>query len=481
MSDDLSPETLFCSLSRERLCFWLDSGPTRPGGQPDARARFSFLGCDPYRTVSIGPDEDGASGFERLAQVLTQELGHSEPCDAGDRLEFSPAGGAPPFLGGAVGYLAYDLGRALVGLRPDARPGLRVPLAVFGFYDLIAVFDHRTYDAFWVSTGRPAEGSAARQRAAERLAQAARWAERARTGRRRELPDRDMAGAPLPQKRFTSYRGLRPTWARSDYLRAVRRAKEYIAAGDIYQVNLAQQFWMPVPDSPAALFVRLRRANPAPFAAYFGGEGWAIASVSPERFLRMVPGRIETEPIKGTRPRGTDPAQDAAEATALQESGKDRAEHVMIVDLERNDLGRFCEFGSVTVDDFCRLEAHPSVWHLVSTVSGRPRPGITPAECVRHAFPGGSITGAPKIRAMQIIDELEPVARGVYTGSIGYIGAGARMDLNIAIRTVVWSEGAAYLHVGGGIVADSDPEQEYLETLHKGAAIASGLVGGARR
>lgn len=264
--------------------------------------------------------------------------------------------------------------------------------------------------------------------------------------------------------------------SKEEYVRMIERAKAYIAAGDVYQVNLAQRFRIPLTADPQVLFDALRVTNPAPFGAYIRGRGWSVVSVSPERFFKYDGRRVETRPIKGTRPRSNHPALDSALRTELLSSAKDRSEHVMIVDLERNDLGRFCRFGSVHVPELMVAEAHPTVWHMVSSVVGQPENPGEIIEAVRTFFPGGSITGAPKVRAMEVIGELEPVSRGVYTGAIGYLGTGGRIDLNIAIRTIsVWRR-HAYFHVGGGIVAESDPEAEYQETLDKGLGIARALA-----
>ncbi|MCL6560459.1 MAG: aminodeoxychorismate synthase component I, partial [Firmicutes bacterium] len=254
---------------------------------------------------------------------------------------------------------------------------------------------------------------------------------------------------------------------------AIKRVKEYIAAGDVYQVNIAQRFTVPLLTDGFSLFGQLLYTNPSPFAAYLSGNGFTVISTSPERFLHYdaLTRRIHTRPIKGTRPRGRDPAEDARLAHELLASGKDRAEHVMIVDLERNDLGRLAVTGSVHVPEFCVLEKFPTVFHLTSTVEATLPPEVGLAKIMRATFPGGSITGAPKVRAMEIIDEIEPVARGVYTGSIGYLSFNGNMDLNIVIRTLVL-RGGIHFHVGGGIVADSDPEGEYQETLDKGLAFS---------
>ena len=255
---------------------------------------------------------------------------------------------------------------------------------------------------------------------------------------------------------------------REPFLQAVRRAQEYIAAGDIYQVNLSQRFQCAVTADAPAIYLALRETNPAPYAAYLDIGDAQILSSSPECFLKISGRQVTTRPIKGTRPRSADPAE-------LLRSPKDNAELLMITDLERNDLGKVCEFGSVRVTELRRVETYATVHHLVSTVTGTLRADVSHVECVRACFPGGSITGAPKIRAMEIIDELEPVARGVYCGAIGYFGPGGESQFNIAIRTVVVKDGRATFHAGAGIVADSDPQAEYEETLAKAQGIFHAL------
>jgi para-aminobenzoate synthetase component 1 len=262
---------------------------------------------------------------------------------------------------------------------------------------------------------------------------------------------------------------------RSGYLNAVRRAVEYIHAGDCFQVNLSQRLLHKENIHPLALYRRLRERNPAPFAGYFGLGDFVIASASPERFLRVENSEVETRPIKGTRPRGATPEEDRRQIDDLMHSAKDRSENVMIVDLLRNDLGRVCGYGSIRVPTVCRLETYEHVHHLVSEVRGRLRPGMGPVDLLRAAFPGGSVTGAPKVRAMEIIAELEPTARGPYCGSLGYIGFDGSMDTNILIRTFTIGRGWMQFPVGGGVVADSDPEDEYAETLHKAEGMLRAL------
>lgn len=270
--------------------------------------------------------------------------------------------------------------------------------------------------------------------------------------------------------------GLRSTFTGRGYLSAVQRVREYILAGDIFQANLSQRFEAPLEEAPLAFYRRLRRENPAAFGAYLACDDVTVLSVSPERFLSLRGTQVETRPIKGTRPRGLGPMHDLALGRELAESEKDRAENVMIVDLLRNDLSRACLPGSVRVPELFTLEQHPTVLHLVSTVVGEIRPGVTAAGLLRATFPGGSITGAPKVRAMEIIAELEPTERGLYCGSIGYISLTGDMDSNIAIRTCVVRNGRIYFSGGGGIVADSDPEHEYHETLHKVQGIVRTLA-----
>jgi para-aminobenzoate synthetase component 1 len=264
---------------------------------------------------------------------------------------------------------------------------------------------------------------------------------------------------------------------RPEYEAAVRRAIDYIRAGDVFQVNLSQRLHARWTGDPFALYARLRRSSPAPFMALARLGGADVVSASPERFLARRDAWLETRPIKGTRPRGRTPEADETLAAELRASAKDRAENVMIVDLARNDLGRVARFGTVRVDELCRLERHPGVHHLVSVVSAELPPAVGPAEIVRATFPPGSVTGAPKIRALEIIEELEPVRRGPYCGAIGCFGPGQELELSVAIRTFVAARGRLHLHVGGAVVADSDPHAEWRETLHKGARLLEAAGG----
>jgi len=354
-----------------------------------------------------------------------------------------------PFTGGLIAGLSYDLKHFVERLPDRARDDQSLPVLECGWYDWALLFDYRRR-AWRLTSSFLNEDDL--HCVGRTIAEAA--------GRAREA-------APFAPVRIGS------NFTRSTYVAAVRRALEYIAAGDIYQVNLAQRFAAALSTSSAtapSLFAELQRRHPMPFAAYLDVDDFAVVSNSPECFLRLMPDSVATFPIKGTRPRGHDPASDTANAQALRASAKDGAEHVMIVDLERNDLGRVCEPGSVAVGSFASVQSYPTLHHLVSEVRGRLRPGTSLREILRATFPGGSITGAPKIRAMEIIDELEPVRRGLYTGAIGFVDARGTGVFNIAIRTAIARAGRLTYHAGGAIVADSDPDAEYDETLLKARA-----------
>ena len=440
-------------------------------GVPDGRAlgRYSFLSADPTaivrskgHTVQVlegGAWRETAGDALEVARAWLREMGS----DA--------APGLPPFQCGVAGYIGYDYGAVLEHLPPTRYDDLALPDVVLGRYDWVIAWDQQAGAAWLVSRGGPER----RRMVLERLASAeARSARHAPAGE----PWPRGAAAPAYASDAAADIGLRSTFTHRGYLNAVAKVREYIVAGDIFQANLSQRFQAPLREQPFDLYRRLRRRNPAPFAAYLAFDDVTVLSASPERFLRLDPdGQVETRPIKGTRPRGLGPMHDAALGRALAESVKDRAENVMIVDLLRNDLSRVCRPGSVRVPELFALEQHPTVHHLVSTVLGALEPGADAVDLVRAAFPGGSITGAPKVRAMEIIAELEPTRRGVYCGSIGYLSATGAMDTSIVIRTFVLRDDELYFQAGGGIVADSDPELEYRETLDKAAGLIATLRG----
>ncbi|CAA7601174.1 anthranilate synthase/aminodeoxychorismate synthase [Acididesulfobacillus acetoxydans] len=468
-ASDLPPCRLLGAFRGAPLPFFLDSGEDYPdlGG-------YSFLGAFPFLQVTAHKDEveiyRPESGERSLSLPPSKDA--LEVLDRFHAILRVPDQAPFPFAGGAVGFFSYDLKDALEDLAQKAVADLDLPLWSFAWYDGILVYDHGQNRYFLAACGMQEDGKCSRTLAASRLDRLTHLLENFRPGRGDDIQP-DMPTAALAAARTVSA-GV----GKAHYLADLQKVIDYIFAGDIYQTNLSQRFSLPFDGDPWTLYRKLHRENPAPFAAFLPYAAFQILSSSPERFIRIDPGgEIETRPIKGTRPRGSSPSQDQALADELFHSAKDRAELTMIVDLERNDLGRICKFGSVHVPNLIRLEKYPTVWHLVSTIQGRLRENLSPSVIMRAIFPGGSITGAPKIRAMEIIEELEPFKRGIYTGSIGYLGFDGSWDLNIAIRTIVLSGRTAYLQAGGGIVADSVPAGEYEETLDKAAALFRALGG----
>jgi len=454
--------------------------------------RYSYVTADPFEVVrSEGRPVDPLA---KVRNILAPFASQSLP-------------GLPPFQGGAAGYVAYDWGLELERLPAPEHDDLGLDNVVLGIYDWVLAWDHVESKAWLISTGIPETDDAARtRRASERAAgvRARLTQEPAKAG-----PHKITAGPheikpgphdlreswgpasagwgarsgvaapsyPLDDGWWDRRLALRSSFTRDGYLKAVERVREYIFAGDIFQANLSQRFEARLTEPAWTLYRRLRERNPAPFAAFLDFGNVAVLSASPERFLRVdAAGQVETRPIKGTRPRGVGPEHDAALGQALVESPKDRAENLMIVDLMRNDLSRVCAPGSVRVAELFALEQYATVHHLVSTVVGQLAPGADALDLLRAAFPGGSITGAPKLRAMEIIAELEPSRRGVYCGSIGYWSVTGELDTSIAIRTAVARNGRVYFNAGGGVVADSDPADEYRETLHKARGLIDALA-----
>jgi para-aminobenzoate synthetase component 1 len=450
--------------------------------------RYSFLTADPVAVVvSKGTHtevREGSSSRAVEGDVLAQVAALLGPyrCNA--------VAGLPPFQGGAAGYLAYDWGRVLERVPASRYDDLALLDAVLGIYDWVIAWDHRASRAWLISTGIPEADAAARSRRAEERAEAVRDRlrgsgpeqgtsdARAKPGHRFGSGTGDAPAYPVEGGWWDRRLDVRSSFTHAGYLEAVARVREYILAGDIFQTNLSQRFEAPLTETPWDLYGRMRIRNAAPFAAFFETPEVSVVSASPERFLRVDDtGRVETRPIKGTMPRGFGPEHDGALGQALSESAKDRAENLMIVDLMRNDLSRVCTPGTVRVPELFALEHYATVHHLVSTVVGQLAPGHDALDLLRAAFPGGSITGAPKVRAMEIIAELEPSQRSVYCGSLGYYSVSGAFDTSIAIRTAIApaGRGRVYFSAGGGIVADSDPEQEYRETLHKARGMIDAL------
>jgi para-aminobenzoate synthetase component 1 len=347
-----------------------------------------------------------------------------------------------------------------------------------GLYDVVVALDHAEDRAWIVSQGFPeTEPSRRYRRAAQRIEQVRAWLTESPSGLSRHPSANSLipAEALAPQFATAAMEGLTSNFAGEDYCRAIQRAIDYIFAGDVFQVNLAQRLLYPAADHSAELYLRLRQRNPATFAGYFDLGAFQIVSASPERFVRAAQGQVEARPIKGTRQRIARAEADLFAGDELRQSEKDLAENVMIVDLLRNDISRVCRPDSVRVTQFCQLEIYQFVQHLVSAVCGELADGKMALDLVRAAFPGGSITGAPKVRAMQIIAELEPTARGAYCGSLGYLGFDGALDLSILIRTITAGRGWWQMPVGGGIVAQSTPEREYEETWHKATGLLRAL------
>ncbi|MDP8255666.1 MAG: aminodeoxychorismate synthase component I [Candidatus Alcyoniella australis] len=439
----LEPEEAFGRICRRPGSFFLDSSLSA-----GPHSGLSFIGCDPAALLTA--DGSGAR-LHNDSGILAQSDNPFELLRAlTRRFDAQRVSDQIPFCGGLVGYLGYELGGWIERLPLTRMDDMAVPWMCLGLYPEVLAVDHDSGHWHLVGPGADPQHSTLLERV---------------VGGRSSLPDpalpRLAADRPHVLWNFTQ----------EQYLDAVAAALHYIREGEIYQVNISQRLEAPLLEHPWHVYSRLRRINPAPFSCYLNMPDAVICSSSPERFLKVDGRQVQTRPIKGTRPRGSDPLSDELLRDELAASAKDRAELAMIVDLERNDLGRVCEYGSVRVVEHAAIEEYATVFHSVSTVEGTLRPDVDLVDLLLATFPGGSISGAPKIRAMQIIDELEPTLRGPYTGSIGYLGFDGRADLNIAIRTMVIADDKIYAQVGGAIVADSEPQAEFDETLDKAAAL----------
>ncbi len=431
----------------------------RNGSRPTDR--YSFIGFEPYLIFKAKGDDikierngklysETGNPIQRLKELM-------------DRFRLVKGNGLPPFSGGAVGYLSYDVRHHFEKLTRLAPDDLKLPDIYFIFTDKVIAFDHYNEKLFIICQSRP--GGYNFEEAEEELY---RLEEKVFSKCLKIEKNRHSPVSPI----FLGSR-IESNFTRCEFMSMVRRAKEYIKSGDIYQANLSQRLSAAIEGDPWSLYNILRQINPSPFASFLDFDDVKIVSSSPERLLFVKGEEVETRPIAGTRPRGRDRFEDKRFSRHLILSPKERAEHIMLVDLERNDLGRVCEYGTVEVNELMTLERYSHVIHIVSNVRGRLRPGMDRFSALSACFPGGTITGTPKIRSMEIIDELEKVARAIYTGSIGYLNYGGEMDLNIVIRTFVIVDRALYIQAGAGIVADSDPEREYYETLHKAEALVT--------
>jgi len=440
---DKGPLEIFRALKGGRNCFFLDSSLAANY----SLGRYSFLGINPFKTVS-------AKNRDRLG-ALREEL---------VKYKIEAPNNSPPFLGGAVGYVSYDAGFLLEKkLKMRIKDDLKVPDLFFAFYNTVIIIDHlkKVFGIFAV--GFPEKGSGLQKALAEE-----------NIAKLEKLIFESRPQECTPQEIKTT----RPAsnFSKAEYIAAVNAAKEYIKNGDIYQVNLSQRFSCRTNLTAPAIYERLRMHSPVYFGAYFDPGPFQIISSSPERFLSLRKDIVITRPMKGTRARSSDEAQDSRLKNELLASPKDKAELMMIVDLERNDLGRVCNYNSVKVETLRELEEYNTVFQTTANIYGRLYKGKDRIDLMRACSPGGSITGCPKIRAMEIIEELEPSRRAIYTGALGYLSFSGDMDFNILIRTILKKKNKIYFGVGGGIVADSKAEEEYNETLVKAQGIMRALL-----
>ena len=461
-SYDLFPD-IVRRLIRKPYALYLDGGSGQFGS-----SRYSFLAVDPFlifkckgNGITIA-DGDGERPVAADPFKYLDELVNSYEID--DSL-------APPFLGGAAGYIGYDMGRLIEKIPAMATDDIDIPDAVLCFYGSVIIADHQKKELYAAASGLPETEKALQgKKALQDLEVLIGLADADRFFNEQDGMSKD-----------NEFCSMDSNFTRDNYTAGVNRVKAYIGSGDVYQVNLSQRFTCDFKRSPFDVYESLSSVSPAPYSCFFNCDDFHILSSSPEAFLKINKSSVETRPIKGTRPRGKSEADDLKMKEELLQSTKDRAELLMITDLERNDLGRVCKYGSIHPQALFELETFSNVFHLVSTIRGELKDDHSHVDCLRACFPGGSITGAPKIRAMEIIEELESCRRKIYTGAIGYFGFNKRSDFNIAIRTILHKKGRYYFSVGGGIVADSDPEMEYEETLHKAKGMMAALKASSKR
>ena len=432
---------LFTIFRDDKDSFILDSAMDK-----EKLGRYSFISSNPFKILKYKNTDDNPLDYlqEELNKYKTINNTHL------------------PFIGGAVGYLSYDLGNYIENLPRAAKDDLNVYDLYFGLYNYVIVIDHLEEKTYIATPDIDIEKEKSILEEVEsRIINA----------------DKNGIDSICYEKKEVEPVKLNSNFTKDEFEKSVQKVKDYIRSGDIYQANLTQRFNGKTVLSSYELYRDLRNISPAPFGAYLNFEDFNILSNSPERFIKCIDRKIETRPIKGTRPRGKTKEEDLNLQEELRNSEKDRAELLMIVDLERNDIGRISKIGSVKVPELFVIEPYANVNHLVATVVGEVEDGKDSIDVIKATFPGGSITGAPKIRSMEIIDELEPTQRNVYTGSIGYIGFNGDMDLNIAIRTIVKKDDDVYFQVGGGMTWGSNPSDEYQETLDKAKSIMKALRG----
>lgn len=463
LADRLTPVSAFLRMGgRDRLSFLLESVE---GGE--RLARYSFLGRDPFLSVSIRGGRismvDHRTG-RREERAVDSPIAELQALIT--RYRSAPAPGLPRFTGGAVGWFGWESVRWVESLPADGRDDLELDDAVLRFYDTVVAFDHVRHRALLIANARLSDGAGAGELQAA-FTEARDRIDRLAGDLATPASDRPVAPAPPPI--------VRSNLDRDRYESMVRSALEHIRAGDIFQVVLSQRFAVETAADPFDIYRALRAINPSPYMFFLNGDGQPVIGSSPEPLLRLQNGDLEYRPIAGTAPRGADDAEDRRLAGEMAADEKERAEHVMLVDLGRNDLGRVAEPGSVTVAELMTVERYSHVMHLVSRLTARLRADRHPLEALYACFPAGTVSGAPKVRAMEIIDALEPTRRGLYGGAVGWIDFAGNLDTCIALRTMMIRGGTACIQAGAGIVADSRPDREYQETVHKARALLAAV------
>lgn len=439
VNTNLDAFDIYSLFKQDKTVSLLDSGMNA-----ENLGRYSFIGLNPFTTFKY----ENGSCF-----INGKKIGEADPFEEIKKLlgMYKIKNDTSfPYIAGAMGYFSYDLARIIEKLPVSALDDVKIPDCYFYFYDNAIIFDNLKGNTFITALGilKNPKNSI------------------------KELKEKILKGNQVKYKEVEgSSTKFISNFEKNKYKKTVEKVRNYIREGDIYITNLTQRFKCKVTKKPYEIYRDLRHINPAPFAAFMNVEDFSIISSSPERFLKIENNIVQTRPIKGTRPRGKNKEEDIRNRQELADSGKDHSELLMIVDLERNDLSKVCRPNSVKVKNLFTIEEYSTVFHLVSTITGKLKQNNTSIDCLKACFPGGSITGAPKVRAMEIIEELEPTRRGIYTGSIGYLGFDGNIDLNIVIRTILIKNGMAYFGVGGGITWESDKTSEYDETLDKALAL----------
>jgi para-aminobenzoate synthetase component 1 len=439
VNTNLDAFDIYSLFKQDKTVSLLDSGMNA-----ENLGRYSFIGLNPFTTFKY----ENGSCF-----INGKKIGEADPFEEIKKLlgMYKIKNDTSfPYIAGAMGYFSYDLARIIEKLPVSALDDVKIPDCYFYFYDNAIIFDNLKGDTFITALGilKNPKNSI------------------------KELKEKILKGNQVKYKEVEgSSTKFISNFEKNKYKKTVEKVRNYIREGDIYITNLTQRFKCKVTKKPYEIYRDLRHINPAPFAAFMNVEDFSIISSSPERFLKIENNIVQTRPIKGTRPRGKNKEEDIRNRQELADSGKDHSELLMVVDLERNDLSKVCRPNSVKVKNLFTIEEYSTVFHLVSTITGKLKQNNTSIDCLKACFPGGSITGAPKVRAMEIIEELEPTRRGIYTGSIGYLGFDGNIDLNIVIRTILIKNGMAYFGVGGGITWKSDKTSEYDETLDKALAL----------